>query len=276
VGFEIISAGTIFRDLAKENQLSVEEFNKKVNEDIQRGDHSVDDLIDQRTMQIDAARDNVVFDSRLAWNFAPRSFKVFVTVDIEEAARRVYGDAARADSESYSSQEECRKALLHRQEMEKQRFQELYHINYFDMNNYDLVIESTAAAPSQVAERILACFQEFQQTGKKRVELNPGSLYPTQIIAPEAFQEADINEPIQITQVGGTYFVLQGHETLWQAMKSKQTFVAVTVLVSDDPDEESLLLHREEYQAYEGSTGQAFRRYPDSETLSRSNLLTFA
>jgi cytidylate kinase len=163
-GFDIISAGTIFRDLAKENQMSVEEFNQKINEDIQKGDRSVDDLIDRRTTQIDQERDNVVFDSRLAWHFAPRSFKVFVAVDIEEAARRVYEDAKRADSESYASVEECRDALLHRQEMESQRFWELYQINYFDRKNYDLVIESTFLTPQEVVDRIIVGFQDYQQS----------------------------------------------------------------------------------------------------------------
>ncbi|MDR0948779.1 MAG: dephospho-CoA kinase [Lachnospiraceae bacterium] len=165
-GYDIISAGTIFRDLAKEHHMSVEDFNKKVNEDIQRGDHSVDDLIDQRTTKIDETRDNVIFDSRLAWHFAPRSYKVFVTVDIDEAAKRVYQDGKRADSESYSSLEECKNALLHRQELERQRFLELYQINYFDQNNYDLVVDSTALTPQEVAERIVESFVLFQQSNQ--------------------------------------------------------------------------------------------------------------
>ncbi|MDR0949923.1 MAG: dephospho-CoA kinase [Lachnospiraceae bacterium] len=168
-GYEVISAGSIFRELAVERGLSVEEFNKKVNEDIKRGDRSVDDLIDKRTALLDSQRDNVVFDSRLAWNFAPRSFKVFVKVDADEAAKRVYQDSKRADSEKYDSLEQCKEALLCRQRMEQDRFRELYGLDYFNADNYDLVIESTHADATQIAEKILEYFIAYQTNPQKVV-----------------------------------------------------------------------------------------------------------
>ena len=76
-GYEYSSTGNIFRQLAMEKGLSVEEFNRQVNEAASRGDHSVDKMIDDTTARIGEERDNVVFDSRLAWHFAPKSFKVF-------------------------------------------------------------------------------------------------------------------------------------------------------------------------------------------------------
>ena len=129
-GFEIVSTGNIFRQLAMEKGLSVEEFNKQVNEAASKGDRSVDKMIDDMTTKIGEERDMVVFDSRLAWNFAPNSFKVFVITDIDEASRRVFNDSLRANSESYASQEACKKALINRQKLETVRYKDIYDIDY--------------------------------------------------------------------------------------------------------------------------------------------------
>ena len=102
-GYEIVSTGNIFRQLAMDKGLSVEEFNRQVNEATRNGDRSVDKMIDDTTAKIGRERDNIMFDSRLAWHFVPDSFKVFVITDINEASRRVFNDSVRANSESYES-----------------------------------------------------------------------------------------------------------------------------------------------------------------------------
>ena len=144
-GYEFVSTGNIFRQLAMQKGVSVEEFNKQVNEAASQGDHSVDRMIDATTVKIGKEQDHVVIDSRLAWHFAPNSFKVFIITDIDEASRRVFHDSLRANSESYESQETCKRALIHRQKLETVRYKEVYGIDYYDMSNHNLVIESTNA-----------------------------------------------------------------------------------------------------------------------------------
>lgn len=177
-GYEIISTGNIFRQLAMDKGLSVEEFNQQVNEAASRGDRSVDKMIDDMTAKIGKERDNVVFDSRLAWHFAPESFKVFVITDIDEASRRVFHDSLRAGSESYASQEACKKALINRQKLETVRYREIYDLDYYDMGNYNLVIESTSASPAEIAQEILDKMAAYQNGDfKKLMELNPASIH---------------------------------------------------------------------------------------------------
>ncbi len=59
-GYEYSSTGNIFRQLAMDKGMSVEAFNKQVNEAASRGDHSVDKMIDDTTTRISEERDNVV------------------------------------------------------------------------------------------------------------------------------------------------------------------------------------------------------------------------
>lgn len=232
-GYEIVSTGNIFRQLAMEKGLSVEEFNKQVNEAASRGDRSVDRMIDDTTAKIGAERDNIVFDSRLAWHFAPQSFKVFVITDINEAARRVFHDSLRAGSESYASQEDCKKALIHRQQLETVRYKEIYGIDYYDMSNYNLVIESTSAAPAQIAQEILDKMESYQRGEFTRLmELNPSSIH-----------RADAAEAggVSVREKGGIFTLSAGKKEFEKALAREAEFIAVTVSGSEPGGEDSFM-----------------------------------
>ena len=234
-GYEYSSTGNIFRQLAMEKGLSVEEFNKQVNEAASHGDHSVDKMIDDTTTRISEERDNVVFDSRLAWHFAVNSFKVFIITDIDEASRRVFNDSLRANSESYASQEVCRKALINRQKVETVRYKEVYGIDYYDMSNYNLVIESTSASPDEIAQEILDKLSEYQN-GKfdKMMELNPSSI----IIHEETASDADC---ISVVEKNGIFTLRAGKDKLNEAVAQGIRFVAVKVSESEAGGEDSFM-----------------------------------
>lgn len=220
-GYEFFSTGNIFRQLAMERGLSVEEFNEQVNEAASRGDRSIDKMIDDTTARIDAERDNVVIDSRLAWHFAPRSFKVFIMTDINEASRRVFHDSLRADSEAYGSCDACRKALINRQKLETVRYKEIYDIDYYDMSNYDLVIESTDAPPEAVAQEILDRMVAYQAGDqRKQMKLNPSSILLSE--APDA-------DAISVIEKGGAFILSAGKDKLEAALSAGVRFVEVTV-----------------------------------------------
>ncbi|MDE5825224.1 MAG: cytidylate kinase family protein [Lachnospiraceae bacterium] len=236
-GYEYSSTGNIFRQLAMEKGLSVEEFNKQVNEAASRGDHSVDKMIDDTTTRIGEEQDKVVFDSRLAWHFAPKSFKVFIITDIDEASRRVFNDSLRANSESYESQTACRKALINRQKLETVRYKEIYDIDYYDMNNYNLVIESTNASPDEIAQEILDKMEEYQNGSfEKMMELNPSSV--------KSAENLDANvksNTIKVSEKGGIFTLIAGRNKLDEAIAQGKKFVAVKVSSSEESGGDSFM-----------------------------------
>jgi cytidylate kinase len=232
-GYEIVSTGNIFRQLAMDKGLSVEEFNKQVNEAASRGDRSVDKMIDDTTTKIGKERDHIVFDSRLAWHFAPESFKVFVITDINEASRRVFNDSLRANSESYESQEACKKALINRQKLETVRYKEIYDIDYYDMSNYNLVIESTSASPNEIAQEILDKLEEYAE-GKfdKLMELNPASIKTAG--TPDS-------ENVSVSEKDGIFTVSAGKNKLDEAVSEGAKFISVSVSSSELSSEDSFM-----------------------------------
>lgn len=234
-GYEIVSTGNIFRQLAMDKGLSVEEFNKQVNEAASRGDRSVDKMIDDTTTKIGEERDNIIFDSRLAWHFVPKSFKVFVITDIDEASRRVFHDSLRAGSEQYVSQQECKKALINRQKLETVRYKEIYGIDYYDMSNYNLVIESTNATPAELAQEILAKMAEYQNGVFESVmELNPSSIHKTA-------QEIEKANYISVNEKCGIFMISGGEELLDAAIAQGSKFVPVKISGTEPEGEDSFM-----------------------------------
>ena len=112
-GFTIISAGDIFRQIASEKGMTVIELNEAA-----KKDRSIDDLLDSRSTQLGREMDHTVFDSRLAWNFVENSFKVFLLVDTQEAARRVFDGDSRS-AEEYQNVQEAGIGLESRAKLEQ-------------------------------------------------------------------------------------------------------------------------------------------------------------
>ena len=64
----------------------------------------------------------------------------------------------------------------------------MYQTDYLNLNNYDLVIESTYATPDQIAEQILKGVEEKVMSQAK---LNPKSLGSVQIAAEDVFEAVE-------------------------------------------------------------------------------------
>ncbi|MCR5086617.1 MAG: dephospho-CoA kinase [Lachnospiraceae bacterium] len=151
-GYEVFSTGKVIRQIADDLNISVLEMNELMSKD-----HKYDHMIDDKTAQI--SRENqeksILFDSRLAWHFVEKSFKVFLSVDLAEAARRVYADASRGEVESYKSEADAAEQLAARAANEDARYEELYGIHYFDFDNYNLILDSSYAKPEVIAALLM-------------------------------------------------------------------------------------------------------------------------
>jgi cytidylate kinase len=157
--FEVYSTGKVQRELARQMNMTTLELNQ-----LMCSDKKYDKMIDDETARI--SRENrdkdIIFDSRLAWHFVEHSFKVFISVSLEEAAERVMNDQRGAE-EKYSSLEEANMLLAERAATERKRYKDIYNLNYMDFSNYNLVIDSTYCTPDKIAEIIIAEAKEYDK-----------------------------------------------------------------------------------------------------------------
>lgn len=150
LNYGIYRNGEYFRKLAKEYNMTLQEFGDYVAKHPE-----IDMEIEESAKEYSKTHDNFIIDARLGWYSVPESFKVYLKVDIEEAAKRAFNDSKRKDVENFSSISEHKKALEERFRIENERYFKLYGIQKDDMSNYDLVIDTTEKTPLDVANTII-------------------------------------------------------------------------------------------------------------------------
>lgn len=158
LNYGIYRNGEYFRKLAKEMGMDVTTFNEYV-----KGHPEIDIQIERSATEYAKEHDNFVIDARLGWYAVPESFKVYLTVDIDEAARRALGDEKRKSTENFSSLEEQKADLIKRYTLENERYFKLYNVHKEDLSNYDLVLDTTNYTPEEVAEKILEEYEKWLQ-----------------------------------------------------------------------------------------------------------------
>lgn len=165
-GYEIFSTGKVIRRIAAEHNVDVLEMNKMM-----EADHQYDHMIDDTTARISRENPdkNILFDSRLAWNFVEKSFKVFLSASVDVAAQRVMYDAKRGEVEVYASLEEAKQKLRERMITEDRRYRDIYGIEYLDYSNYNLILDSTDCSPEVLARILIEeakAYEAAEQAGQ--------------------------------------------------------------------------------------------------------------
>ncbi len=264
-GFEIISSGDIFRSLAAERNISIVEMNK-----IAETDKSIDKMVDDRTIALGKTKDNTIFDSRMGWHFVPNSFKVFLMVDLQEAGNRVYHDSLRK-AETYQDADAAIKALYERQSLEKERYEELYGVNYYDLNNYNLVIDSTHAGPAAIAEEIIKRFEQFCAGDMTRhVEISPYRIYPTMEInklddlkvenySSDCEDEVCFDDVLKVVLKDGKWYASGENEKLLAAQVDKKLFICTEQVREKVQSSEKICKEYEERAKFQ------YLYYPEAE-----------
>jgi len=154
LGLRYISAGLLFRRIAEERGLTLEELSRLAEEDPE-----LDRMIDERTRE-EARRGDVVIDAALAgWMAEDADLKIFLTAPLEERIRRI----ARREGLTL---EEARRETLRREQSERERFKRYYGIDINDLSIYDVVLNTALFKPDATA-RILRRIVEELRRGRK-------------------------------------------------------------------------------------------------------------
>lgn len=159
LNYNIYRNGEYARKLAKELNMDITTFAKHCAE------HPEIDLqIEKSAMEYAKDHDNFIIDARLGWYAVPTSFKVYLKVDIDIAASRAFNDPNRKETEKFDTVEEQKKDMIIRFNNENERYFKLYGVRKEDMNNYDLVIDTSNINPEEVANQIENNYKKWLNT----------------------------------------------------------------------------------------------------------------
>ena len=161
-GATYYSTGAICRAIAASHGMTIVEMNKYM-ETHPEIDHEIDDGL----CALSDKNENMVIDSRMAWHFVSDTFRVYMTTELEESAKRIL--RANRAGDHAASLEEMAEEIRARKASERLRYREQYGVDCKDLSNYDLVVDSTYASPEVVAECILKAFDAWREDKTRRI-----------------------------------------------------------------------------------------------------------
>ncbi len=148
------STGDFMREIAIQRKVTLLELSK-----LAEIDPTVDQELDERQIRLGKEEDNFIIDARLGWHFIPNSIKVFLNVTDQEAARRIFAER-RTDEKYNLTLKATLENIKQRRESETKRYQQYYGVNYFELKNYDLALDTTKMTAEKVADKLIKFVQQ--------------------------------------------------------------------------------------------------------------------
>jgi cytidylate kinase len=148
------------RNLAREKGVSLHELTQEAEENPE-----IDRKIDSKVQDL-ADADDIVIDSRLAFHFIPESFAVYLEVDFETAANRIYGDRKQRQKQTemkIDSVDSTKKQIMDRLESERKRYKDLYSIDHTNHTHYNLVIRTDDKTVATITNIIVKEYKGWLQ-----------------------------------------------------------------------------------------------------------------
>ena len=158
LGFRHYSSGDLFRRLAAERGESIEAMN--ISAEVQR---DIDLKVDNLLREMYRTEERLVIDSRMAWHWMPGAFKVFLLLDPDTAAARIFAHVQQEGriSEAAASIEEVRHSIDRRFASEQRRYAALYHVNATDPANFDVVFNTAHNDLPTVTAMVAAAYRAW-------------------------------------------------------------------------------------------------------------------
>lgn len=236
LGMTIVRSGDALRDIAMKMGVSALTANLLAEEQ-----PTIDAKIDDALKAMAASSTPTIFDSRMAWHFVPEAFKIHLIVNPLVAAQRL-STQRRTEIENYESPEHARQVAEARHQSEARRFKERYDVDIARLRNYDLVVDTSDAAPENIAQSVIAAFQK-NGSGEYLLRPSPRRVIPAvthresehigfnnpPIYTHNKYWQEDQSHPI-IGYSRPCMFAVDGFNALSKALQAGRTLVAASLV----------------------------------------------
>jgi len=145
-----VSAGRLFRDLAKEKGIALEELGNRAAED-----PGIDHLIDQRSAE-EAKKGNVVVEGQLAAWMAKDIAQIRIYLNAPDEVR--FARIARRDHVDY---ETARKQTEDRELIQRDRYKRYYGIDIDDLSLYNLILDTGKRSVEEAGAELISRIHEM-------------------------------------------------------------------------------------------------------------------
>ncbi|MFA6973626.1 MAG: (d)CMP kinase [Parcubacteria group bacterium] len=154
--------GQIFRDKAQKKGVTLVAFRKLLKEN-----PALEKEIDDYMITLAEKEKSFVIEGRTAWHLLPNSLKIYLKVDPDAAAERIFKALSEAhnrgnEDSNLDTVENIQQSILRRRKDDSERYFNLYNIHQDDESNYDFVIDTTNLSIEEVFGKVM----EFVESKK--------------------------------------------------------------------------------------------------------------
>jgi len=171
LGYTRHSSGDMVRTILAREGMTLSDYNR-----LAVNNHQLDEKIDVYLRNL-RNKNNIVIDSRLGFYWIPESFKVYLELDIQVATVRIYKDAVSNNMRLKSGEVADSLGLVatqvkNRMEAEQDRFKNLYNVDPYNSEHFDLVIDTSRHSPETVALTVFDTYRRWLKTDTWKKELS--------------------------------------------------------------------------------------------------------
>ncbi|HOS81336.1 MAG TPA: AAA family ATPase [Methanolinea sp.] len=157
-GYRLISAGEVFRQMARERGLDLREFGR-----IAETEPSIDREIDLRQREIAEREDDIIAEGRLSgWFVGNADLRIWLQAPLSCRVERIFS------RDTIQDRETARLLTQEREACEARRYQDYYSIDIRDLSPYHLVLNSEKFAVEELSAIVETAIRVIEE--KKRGE----------------------------------------------------------------------------------------------------------
>ncbi len=154
LAWSFYSMGGLRRQKAQEKGLTLAEYNK-----LGETDPETDLEVDRYQEQLGKTEDNFIIEGRTSWHFIPQALKIFLTVDSQVGAERIWYHLQQQDNERNEDHhlDSIEAVLISNEERlasDRKRYQKYFNLDVYDQSHYDLVLDTTKLTPDEVLAKV--------------------------------------------------------------------------------------------------------------------------
>lgn len=275
-----VYTGLMHRNIATQYSVDSLSLNK-----IAFTDKGIDDRIDSYLKSLNGAADDFVIDSRMAWHFVTDTTKIYLRVSPRIAAQRIMDDKIRSNEPKYADLESALASIAERKHMENTRFSKKYNVSCDNMENYDLVVDTSIGTVDETCDLILNLLEkEKGAAAYPRIWASPKSLFPTEKITSLGTEDAehvrnsiaalgfDPAFPLQCVRYDDRTFIWNGHKRCSAALAAGLTYIPILEISEKEigvqkGDLEEMIrasINLSLYYDWEAAHGFRFTDYPET------------
>ncbi len=145
--------GGLRREMAAKKGLTLAEYNK-----LGESDPGTDTEVDDYQKKLGESEDNFIIEGRTSWYFIPHSLKIYLDVDADEGARRIFSHLQqkndRNEDNSLDSVEAVKWSVAQRLASDNLRYHKYYGIDAYNQENYDFYLNTTGLSADEVFAKV--------------------------------------------------------------------------------------------------------------------------